>query len=502
VSGGPDSLALLVLSAHARLAVTAVHVDHGLRPESAAEADVVAAVADRVGAAFRSERARVDDGPNLEARARAARLGVLPDDALTGHTADDRAETILINLMRGAGSPGLTAMGPSPRRPLLALRRSETAALCADLGLDPVVDPMNRDPRFVRNRVRHELLPLMAEVAGRDPVPVLNRQADLMGEEVALLAELAESVDATDARALADAPLPLARRPGLARPWPAGRRWPPRSGPARGCGGPRDRCTSTAAVDVGSAVRPSLAPMGGPSGAHDDPRVDPHLGEILVTSADIQAKVRDLGSEITDDYADNPPLLVCVLKGAFLFMADLSRAIDLPVEVDFMAVSSYGAATKTSGVVRIVKDLDIDLSDRHVLLVEDIVDSGLTLRFLRRNLLARNPASVEVCSLLVREGAEEDSGIRYVGFRPGRWPVRPGLRSSPSRDRTSSRCSSASAPERVGATLIRTGQPYADPSCSPARRTRACATCSSASPSGWWRWSPSSSCAAATIPRS
>ena len=117
------------------------------------------------------------------------------------------------------------------------------------------------------------------------------------------------------------------------------------------------------------------------------------------------------------DYAGRPPLLICVLKGAFLFMADLARAIDLPVEVDFMAVSSYGAATKTSGVVRIVKDLDIDLSDRHVLLVEDIVDSGLTLRFLRRNLLARNPASVEVCSLLVREGAEEDTGIRYVGFR-------------------------------------------------------------------------------------
>lgn len=159
------------------------------------------------------------------------------------------------------------------------------------------------------------------------------------------------------------------------------------------------------------------APMGGPTGGGDDSGVDPHMGEILVASAEIQAKVRELGSEITVDYAGRPPLLICVLKGAFLFMADLARAIDLPVEVDFMAVSSYGAATKTSGVVRIVKDLDIDLSDRHVLLVEDIVDSGLTLRFLRRNLLARNPASVEVCSLLVREGAEEDTGIRYVGFR-------------------------------------------------------------------------------------
>ena len=107
-----------------------------------------------------------------------------------------------------------------------------------------------------------------------------------------------------------------------------------------------------------------------------------------------------------------------VLKGAFVFMADLARAIDLPVEFDFMAVSSYGSATKTSGVVRIVKDLDLDLSDRHVLIVEDIVDSGLTLSYLRRNLAARNPASLEVCALLLREGGRPRRvlDLRYVGF--------------------------------------------------------------------------------------
>jgi hypoxanthine phosphoribosyltransferase len=107
-----------------------------------------------------------------------------------------------------------------------------------------------------------------------------------------------------------------------------------------------------------------------------------------------------------------------VLKGAFMFMADLSRAIDLPVECDFMAVASYGSATKTSGVVRIVKDLDADLTGRHVLIVEDIVDSGLTLSYLRRNLLARSPASLEVCALLVKEGLQKvDPELRYVGFR-------------------------------------------------------------------------------------
>ena len=118
-------------------------------------------------------------------------------------------------------------------------------------------------------------------------------------------------------------------------------------------------------------------------------------------------RVAELGKEITADYAGRPPLLVGVLKGAFVFMSDLSRAIDLPVEFDFMAVSSYGSATRSSGVVRIIKDLDLDLTDRHVLIVEDIVDSGLTLAYLRKNLAARGPASLEVCALLVKEGLQQ-----------------------------------------------------------------------------------------------
>jgi hypoxanthine phosphoribosyltransferase len=144
---------------------------------------------------------------------------------------------------------------------------------------------------------------------------------------------------------------------------------------------------------------------------------DPKLGEIIITSDALQAKIADLGAQITADYADRPPLLVCVLKGAFPFLADLARAIDLPIEIDFMAVSSYGSATKTSGIVRIVKDLDAELKGRHVLIVEDIVDSGLTLRYLRRNLGVREPASLEVCALLVKEGLQrEDPDLAYVGF--------------------------------------------------------------------------------------
>ncbi len=143
----------------------------------------------------------------------------------------------------------------------------------------------------------------------------------------------------------------------------------------------------------------------------------PSLGEVVVDGATLEARVVELGRKITEDYAASPPLLVGVLKGAMLFMSDLAREIELPVEVDFMAVSSYGTATKTSGVVRIVKDLDVDLRDRHVLVVEDIVDSGLTLNYLRRYLGARAPASLEVCALLLKEGEQRvEQSLKYVGF--------------------------------------------------------------------------------------
>ena len=145
---------------------------------------------------------------------------------------------------------------------------------------------------------------------------------------------------------------------------------------------------------------------------------DPNVGPVVVSRDQLEERITALGREITADYAGRSPLLVGVLKGAFVFMSDLARAIDLPVEFDFMAVSSYGSATKTSGVVRIVKDLDLDLTGRDVILVEDIVHSGLTLSYLRKNLRARNPASLEVCALLLREGLQKDDPeLRYVGFR-------------------------------------------------------------------------------------
>lgn len=144
---------------------------------------------------------------------------------------------------------------------------------------------------------------------------------------------------------------------------------------------------------------------------------DPSIGNLILTESEIQEKIAAIGRTIAEDYEGRSLLLVGVLKGALLFVADLARAINLPVEIDFMAVSSYGVTTKTSGVVRIIKDLDMDLTGKDVLIVEDVVDSGLTLSYLVRNLRARNPRSVEVCALLVKEGMQPDGlEIAYTGF--------------------------------------------------------------------------------------
>ncbi len=144
---------------------------------------------------------------------------------------------------------------------------------------------------------------------------------------------------------------------------------------------------------------------------------DPAIGEILVQRDDLEHRVRQLAQEISRDYGGRDLLLVCVLKGAVFFLADLMRHIEIPCEVDFMAVASYGSATDASGVVRILKDLDAPIEGRDVLIVEDIVDSGLTLQYLLRSLGAREPASLEVCALLTKpERRKVDLPTRYVGF--------------------------------------------------------------------------------------
>jgi hypoxanthine phosphoribosyltransferase len=146
-------------------------------------------------------------------------------------------------------------------------------------------------------------------------------------------------------------------------------------------------------------------------------QADRGVGEVLVSAEDLQRRVRELGEQISRDYAGRPLLLVGVLKGAVFFLSDLMRFIDIPVEIDFMAVASYGSATDSSGVVRILKDLDAAIEGRDVLIVEDIVDSGLTLQYLLRNLGSRNPRTLEVCALLVKPARRKvELPSRYVGF--------------------------------------------------------------------------------------
>jgi hypoxanthine phosphoribosyltransferase len=153
------------------------------------------------------------------------------------------------------------------------------------------------------------------------------------------------------------------------------------------------------------------------------------VGEVLIDEGVLRQRVESLGREISYDYAGRDLLLVGVLKGAVFFMADLMRELSIPCEIDFMAISSYGAATDSSGVVRILKDLDINIAGRHVIVVEDIIDSGLTLSYLMRNLQARKPTSLEVCTLLTKpERREIEVPVRYVGFEiPNRFVIGYGL---------------------------------------------------------------------------
>jgi len=153
------------------------------------------------------------------------------------------------------------------------------------------------------------------------------------------------------------------------------------------------------------------------------------VAEILIDEDTLSARIAELGEEVSADYVGRDLLLIGVLKGAVFFMADLMRHITVPCEVDFMAISSYGATTDSSGVVRILKDLDINIRDRHVLVVEDIIDSGLTLSYLVRNLGAREPASLEVCALMTKPARREiEVPVRYVGFEiPNRFVIGYGL---------------------------------------------------------------------------
>jgi tRNA(Ile)-lysidine synthase len=374
----------------------------------------------------------VRDGPEAAARtARYLAIDAVADDlgaalVLLGHTADDQAEQVLLGLVRGSGTRSLAGM-PGRRgrydRPLLGLPRSMTVAACAALGLDPWQDPHNGDPRFTRVRVRSLLADAEAAL-GPGIGAALARSADLARADADALDAIAERARlelgppgrGMDVEALAGLPdavrARVLRRAALAAGSPAG---------------------ALAAVHVRALDalvtawrgQGAVALPGRVSGERrcgrlhlvDDTDLGADLADVLITADAIAGRLGELAAEIDADYADRDLLLVGVLKGAVMVMADLARALHHPVEMDWMAVSSYGSGTRSSGVVRILKDLDGDITGRDVLVVEDIVDSGLTLSWLVANLASRGAASVQVCTLLRKPAAAKvDVEVKYVGF--------------------------------------------------------------------------------------
>ena len=461
VSGGPDSLALL----HATVAVSGaggwrvgvLTVDHGWRPATAQVCAAVARHALALGCGpvrvLRVSPARPGRGP--EDAARTARFAALEAAAardgavavLLGHTLDDQAEQVLLGLARGSGARslhGMPARRGVHRRPLLGLRRSEVRdALPPDLARPlPWTDPSNADPAYLRARVRTEGLPVLEQVLGPGAVVGLARTADLLRADSAALdgwaAQVLAGLDPDDVDVALLEPLPVAVRTRVLRSLahrhgataPTSRQlaaldalvsaWHGQ-GPVALAGPVRGYRVKT----PDGCGRLRFCPAHGPQREARRARMDAtalhgDLESVLFTEEQIHARLDEMAKEIDARYADSEVLLVGVLKGAIMVMADLARAISVPVTMDWMAVSSYGSGTQSSGVVRILKDLDTDISGRHVLIVEDIIDSGLTLSWLTANLASRGPASIEVATLLRKpDAAKVDVSVSWVGFEIG-----------------------------------------------------------------------------------
>lgn len=474
LSGGPDSLALTAVAA--RLwPTTALIVDHGLQPGSATVAETARIQAISLGCVdARVLCVQVGAAGGREAAARSARYSALEEHrdgpVLLAHTLDDQAETVLLGLGRGSGARSIAGMRPYDPpwcRPLLGVRRSVTHAACRELGLTAWQDPHNTDRRFTRTRLRTEVLPLLEDVLGGGVAEALARTATALREDTDLIDTIAAqalpgaAVAGSRGQELSTSALtalPDAVRRRVIRGWLL----------AGGATGLTDRqirgvdrlvtaWRGQGGVAVGSTLRGQRLVAGrrdgvlvlrrepfapalvvGPAAWHavhvtqSSSAITPgqtaelypgDIKSVLLTAEQIQARIAELGEQIGNDYRElsattgQDLLLITVLKGAVLFVTDLARAIPVPTQFEFMAVSSYGSSTSSSGVVRILKDLDRDIHGRDVLIVEDVVDSGLTLSWLSRNLTSRNPRSLRVCTLLRKPDAvHANVEIAYVGF--------------------------------------------------------------------------------------
>ena len=440
----------------------ALHVNYGLRAESGDdEASLPRAL--RASSASRLEvhtARRPEDAGNLQAWARDVRLGRGARLAIAARRAagdrphrlrPGRDDPLPARGLARAAAPcsGMAARDGLLVRPLLGVTRDETAAHCTARGLTWREDASNDDPAYARNRARAGLVPALRELHPAAEANVV-RTAELLRDEAAVLDEVVDTALAGRDRIAVGAPRRAAARARAARRAPprrgrggapvrarrrpaaghrrAGRR---RAGPRRRR--PRDRRGRRAAHRADAA-----GPLGArPAGDRPVPGAAPRLRASCATTPSERSSSSPTtcrgasassGRQITEDYAGRDLLLVGVLKGAVFFLSDLMREIEVPCEVDFMAVASYGSSTDSSGVVRILKDLDDPIAGRHVLIVEDIVDSGLTLQYLLRNLAARDPLSIEVCALLTKPARRKVAGRAALrGLRDPR-PLRRRLR--------------------------------------------------------------------------
>ncbi len=451
-SGGRDSTCLLDLAVTVagRELVTALHVNYGLRAAADQDERHCRLTAGELGVQLAVHRpASAPRSGNLQAWARAQRYTAADrlargGDVAAGHTATDQVETILYRLASSPSRRALLGMRPREKRlirPLLGFTRAQTAAHCQARGLAWREDETNASDAYARNRIRHALVPALEQAHPAAQANVLAL-AEMLAGEAEVLDELVDvgarrsrrgfalSVLRAQPRALQR--LIVQRLADAAVGEPGGRRR--RGVPRRSRRCPRrarHRSTFRTACGPPPAGASCASTRTPPLRTIDSECVtdDPAIGEILVGAEDLNRRVKELADQISSDYADKDLLLIGVLKGAVFFVSDLMRHLEIPVEVDFMAVASYGSATRSSGVVRILKDLDAAIEGRDVLIVEDIVDSGLTLQYLLRNLAGRNPRSLEVCALLIKpERREVDLQTRYVGFEiPDRFAIGYGL---------------------------------------------------------------------------
>ena len=462
VSGGADSTCLWHVLRELGYRVSAVHVDHGLRgSESDEDAEhcrtALGADVHLCGSESRSRS---------EAELRELRYRLTADRGLraTAHTASDQVETVLYRLVSSGNTRGIKVRREDGVvRPLLTIWRPETEVYCAEHGLPFRTDSSNQDT--MRGLVRHEILPLLRRLhpgADANLLALAQERPRLPRALEASLVELLSSRAGTKGADLgggirAVREYDTLRLEGEVRwgPWTlssdldglevrsrrpgdrlAGRRKKVQDllVDAKVPRLERDGWPLVVRGDDIVSV-PGIADAPGFEGAIRSRRavtmvdLEAGVGEVLIEEGPLQSRIEELGREISVDYEGRDLLLVGVLKGAVFFLADLMRRLSVPCEIDFMAISSYGERTDSSGVVRILKDLDESIAGRDVLVVEDIIDSGLTLSYLMRSLTARKPATLEVCALLTKpERREIEVPVRYVGFEiPNKFVIGYGL---------------------------------------------------------------------------